>query len=198
MREAAEQAAKENIVAARKGIVAPDDSVLKEIEGLGVTITRLSDGGFVVAWQSQDQNGGLDGIYLQRFDNDGAAVGTEWNTGAIWLRRVVEVGPEMRGVLESAQLLIHHDEDAVVFCNGEKIATLPGYSTDYETVVLSAPVTLTGALAFGLPARSSTSTCRRATFFTCTQLSDLMPAITAAGHKAAVPRRVCSSPFGSR
>ena len=43
VREAAEQAAKENIVAARKGIMAPDDAVLKEIEGLGVTITRLSD-----------------------------------------------------------------------------------------------------------------------------------------------------------
>ncbi len=43
VREAAEQAAKENIVAARKGIVAGDDATLKEIEGLGVTITRLSD-----------------------------------------------------------------------------------------------------------------------------------------------------------
>ncbi|BBK29615.1 tripartite ATP-independent transporter DctP family solute receptor [Stella humosa] len=46
VREAAEQAAKENVVAARKGIVAGDDSVLKEIEGLGVTITRLSDAEF--------------------------------------------------------------------------------------------------------------------------------------------------------
>ncbi|WP_374450051.1 DctP family TRAP transporter solute-binding subunit [Stella sp.] len=42
VREAAEQAAKENIVAARKGIVAGDDATLKEIAGLGVTITRLS------------------------------------------------------------------------------------------------------------------------------------------------------------
>jgi len=43
VQEAAIQAAKENIVAARKGIVAGDDATLKEIEGLGVTITRLSD-----------------------------------------------------------------------------------------------------------------------------------------------------------
>ena len=46
VREAAEQAAKENIVAARKGIIAPDESVLKEIEGLGVTITRLTPDAF--------------------------------------------------------------------------------------------------------------------------------------------------------
>jgi len=43
VQEAAVQAAKENIVAARKGIVPGDDATLKEIEGLGVTITRLSD-----------------------------------------------------------------------------------------------------------------------------------------------------------
>ena len=42
VREAAMQAAKENIVAARKGIVPGDDATLKEIAGLGVTITRLS------------------------------------------------------------------------------------------------------------------------------------------------------------
>lgn len=46
VREAAEQAAKENIVAARKGIIAPDESVLKEIEALGVTITRLTPDAF--------------------------------------------------------------------------------------------------------------------------------------------------------
>ena len=56
---------------ARKGITAQDDSTLKEIEGLGVTITRLSDaerqafvdatrgvyansGTCVEAWQRQD------------------------------------------------------------------------------------------------------------------------------------------------
>ncbi|MCE5243138.1 MAG: TRAP transporter substrate-binding protein DctP [Desulfobacteraceae bacterium] len=41
--EAAVQAAKENIAEARKGIVAPDDSLLKEIEAAGVTLTRLTD-----------------------------------------------------------------------------------------------------------------------------------------------------------
>ena len=43
VRAAAEQAGKENIALARKGISAGDESVIKEIEGLGVTVTRLSD-----------------------------------------------------------------------------------------------------------------------------------------------------------
>ncbi len=43
VREAAIQAAKENIELARKGLIPPDDSTIKEIEKLGVTVTRLSD-----------------------------------------------------------------------------------------------------------------------------------------------------------
>ena len=43
VREAALQAAKENLVAARKGLVPPDDSLLKEIEGGGVNVARLTD-----------------------------------------------------------------------------------------------------------------------------------------------------------
>jgi tripartite ATP-independent transporter DctP family solute receptor len=41
--EAARQAARENIALARKGLVAPDDSAVKEIEALGVSVVRLSD-----------------------------------------------------------------------------------------------------------------------------------------------------------
>ncbi|MBM3566281.1 MAG: DctP family TRAP transporter solute-binding subunit [Alphaproteobacteria bacterium] len=40
--EAAQQAARENIALARKGMVAPDESVIKEVEGLGATVTRLT------------------------------------------------------------------------------------------------------------------------------------------------------------
>ena len=42
VREAAEQAAAENLVAARKGITPGDDDLLKSIEKNGVTITRLT------------------------------------------------------------------------------------------------------------------------------------------------------------
>ncbi len=43
VREAAVQAAKENIEAARKGLIPPDDSMIKEVEGLGVNVARLTE-----------------------------------------------------------------------------------------------------------------------------------------------------------
>ena len=43
LRKAAQDAGTYGIEVARKGITEKDDSTLKEIEGLGVTITRLSD-----------------------------------------------------------------------------------------------------------------------------------------------------------
>lgn len=41
------------------------------------TVTTLADGGFVVAWESFAQDGSNYGIFLQRYDADGAAVGAE-------------------------------------------------------------------------------------------------------------------------
>ena len=41
------------------------------------TITTLADGGWVITWTSDDQDGHLDGIRQQRFDATGAALGPE-------------------------------------------------------------------------------------------------------------------------
>jgi TRAP-type transport system periplasmic protein len=43
VRGAALQAGKENIEAARKGLIPPDDSMLKEVEGLGVKVVKLTN-----------------------------------------------------------------------------------------------------------------------------------------------------------
>ncbi len=43
VREAGIQAAKENIAAARKGLVAPDDSMVKEVQALGVNVVTLTE-----------------------------------------------------------------------------------------------------------------------------------------------------------
>ncbi len=43
VRRAAVQAAKENRIIARQGMIPPDDSLVKEIRDLGVNVTRLSD-----------------------------------------------------------------------------------------------------------------------------------------------------------
>jgi hypothetical protein len=42
-----------------------------------VVITALEDGGYVIVWQSENQDGSGYGIYTQRFDADGERVGGE-------------------------------------------------------------------------------------------------------------------------
>ncbi|MBY0484095.1 DUF4347 domain-containing protein [Nitrosomonas sp.] len=46
------------------------------------SITALNDGGFVVTWSSQDQDGSSGGIYAQRYDANGEAVGGLTLTGS--------------------------------------------------------------------------------------------------------------------
>ena len=61
----------------------------------------------------------------------GALVNTTWNTADIWLRREFTLGHED---LRSAQIQLHHDEDAEIYFNGILAARPRGYSlTYYET-----------------------------------------------------------------
>lgn len=78
------------------------------------------------AWQTGPAGFGTKGT-------PGALVGTEWNTGDIWLRRTFDLADAPRGTL---YLSIHHDEDAEVYLNGVRIASLTGYATGYELVPL--------------------------------------------------------------
>ncbi len=64
----------------------------------------------------------------------GAAIGTDWRTADIWLRRTFEVGPNQPA---DPQLVVHHDEDAVVYLNGKQIAEFTGYAKDYSRIPLS-------------------------------------------------------------
>ncbi len=63
----------------------------------------------------------------------GARVGTIWESSSLWLRRSFELSPSdmerLRG--ENLFLRVHHDEDAEIFLNGVRIATLEGYTTGY-------------------------------------------------------------------
>jgi len=64
----------------------------------------------------------------------GAVVRTEWNTGAIWLRREV-ILPE--GPFTELHLQLHHDEDTEVYLNGVLAARLTGYTTGYREAPIS-------------------------------------------------------------
>jgi large repetitive protein len=49
------------------------------------TITALTDGGFVVSWTSEDQDGSGQGIYAQRYDAAGQAAGPEFRVSTTTL-----------------------------------------------------------------------------------------------------------------
>jgi hypothetical protein len=63
----------------------------------------------------------------------GAVVRTAWNAPDLWLRRTftLPAAPLVR-----PHLRIHHDEDAEVYLNGRRIASLAGYTTGYVVVPL--------------------------------------------------------------
>ncbi|TCD12822.1 glycoside hydrolase family 2 [Pedobacter frigidisoli] len=67
----------------------------------------------------------------------GANVKTVWNTDNIWMRREFSLG-DLKGInREDLVLYIHHDEDAEVYINGIKAATIPNYTSNYSMVKMS-------------------------------------------------------------
>lgn len=75
------------------------------------------------AWRSGPAGFGTHGT-------PGAVVRTEWSGPEIWLRRPFTTLRPMRNPV----LLIHHDEDAEVYLNGVKVASLKGHTTGYTYV----------------------------------------------------------------
>jgi hypothetical protein len=66
----------------------------------------------------------------------GAVVGTDWRSSDIWIRRTFRAEADQTAL---TALRLHHDEDAEVYLNGQRIAVLRGFITDYTTV-LSEPL----------------------------------------------------------
>ncbi|MBC7185801.1 MAG: hypothetical protein H5U38_02085 [Calditrichaeota bacterium] len=62
-------------------------------------VASLRDGGFVVCWQSQDQDGWEDGVFAQRFAADGSRMGTEFqvHTSVEGDEELVQVVPSSDG-----------------------------------------------------------------------------------------------------
>ena len=69
-----------------------------------------------------------------------ARVGTLWDTRQIWLRRSFEVAERPRGEL---YLLLHHDEDTLVYINGLLAGHAEWYNTDFDTIPVAAAAAAT-------------------------------------------------------
>jgi hypothetical protein len=65
----------------------------------------------------------------------GAVVNTPWGSRDIWLRRTFRLSSTN---FHDLRLRIHHDEDAEVYVNGVRVASVTGYTTEYETMTLPA------------------------------------------------------------
>jgi hypothetical protein len=64
-----------------------------------------------------------------------ASVGTPWETPGIWIRRTFDLPSR---ALTNPHLRVFHDDDAEVYLNGERVATLPGSVSGYSYVPLDA------------------------------------------------------------
>ncbi len=64
----------------------------------------------------------------------GAVVGTRWDGQQIWLRRAFTVDQAVPA--GAAWLSIHHDEDAEVYLDGQRIAAFDGWTSSYLMVPL--------------------------------------------------------------
>ncbi len=60
----------------------------------------------------------------------GAVVRTSWKTNDLWLRRKFVLNNPTGEI----RLRVHHDEDAQIYINGKKVASLTGYVTQYQNL----------------------------------------------------------------
>jgi hypothetical protein len=96
------------------------------------TFAKPADGWFQPVFNDSSWKSGPGGFGT--VGTPGAVVRTQWNTGAIWLRREV-ILPD--GPFTQLHLQLHHDEDTEVYLNGVLAAKLTGYTTGYKEVPIS-------------------------------------------------------------
>jgi hypothetical protein len=63
----------------------------------------------------------------------GARIGTEWDTNNIWLRKSFD----LKSIPTKPALLVHHDEDAEVFINGQLVAELKKFTAEYTVIPIA-------------------------------------------------------------
>jgi hypothetical protein len=97
------------------------------------TTTAPPDNWFAVSFDDRAWTQGNGGF--GRPGTAHASVGTPWQTTDIWLRRTFDLPA---APLTNPHLRVFHDDDAEVFLNGQKVATLPGAVSGYAVVPLDA------------------------------------------------------------
>ena len=73
------------------------------------SITALADGGFVVTWESKDQDGNNWGVYAQRYDSAGSAVGSEFQVNSWTFNE--QRSPEIAGLADGGFVVTWQSKD---------------------------------------------------------------------------------------
>lgn len=92
------------------------------------TVRKPSDSWRDTTFDDSGWTDGAGGFGTQ--DTPGARVGTTWATDRIWMRKSFEVA----AIPAKPALLIHHDENAEVYLNGQQIIALKDFTSDYIVV----------------------------------------------------------------
>lgn len=86
-------------------------------------------------WQAKDfaESGWQEGFGgFGTADTPGSRLGTRWETNDIWMRKAFD----LEKIPARPALLIHHDEGAEVYINGELVAQIDGYTTEYQVIAI--------------------------------------------------------------
>ena len=96
------------------------------------TLERPADGWQAEGFDDSQWQQGTGGFGTR--GTPGAVVRTRWDTAHIWLRRTFELDSTD---WQDPHWVIHHDEDARIYLNGQRIAEFGGYVRDYFETPLS-------------------------------------------------------------
>jgi hypothetical protein len=125
------------VSAANRGIVPRRKVVVPASQAKGIiwryTFEQPADDWFKPDFDDSAWKEGLGGFGTKM--TPGNVVRTEWRTGEIWIRRQFEL-PDVKA--EDLSLLVHHDEDCEIYLGGVLAAKAAGYTTDYDTLPISA------------------------------------------------------------
>ncbi len=94
------------------------------------TFEKPADGWEQVNYDDTSWPTGLGGF--GEYFTPGSRVRTPWLTNNIWIRRSVELG----AIPKNPAFYLYHEDDAVVFLNGQKVAEFKGYTNEYKVVPL--------------------------------------------------------------
>jgi hypothetical protein len=72
----------------------------------------------------------------------GGVIRTDWHTADIWLRREVDVTPELASSPGDLEVRMHHDEDAEVYLNGVEVLRRNGWTQGYTDEKIENPAML--------------------------------------------------------